>query len=65
MIIINVSGSSSNVGAVAIRSLSRFPPSSLSREPSAGNEKSVCLNDFFIASDFSLDHGMNFHDNHD
>ena len=39
--------------ALVIKALRRLLHSSLSREPSRGSKKSVCLKDFLIASDFT------------
>ena len=47
------SARSSKAGVISIRLLSRLLPSCLSRDPYWGREKSVCLKDFLIASDFT------------
>ena len=44
---------SSKAGAISIRLLSRLLPSCLSRDTYCGTEKSVCLKDFLIVSDFT------------
>ena len=41
------------MGALLIKASKRLLPSSLSREPSGGREKSVCLRDFLMCSDFT------------